>query len=104
MGSLRGATSAEPVEVESRNTNEADWREPCDQCGFPHPGQPCPASRLGDLLANKYRLMSILGVGGMGVVYEARHELFGRRFAMVFAPVTFITAIVVAVVIGQVLL
>ena len=82
MGSLRGATSAEPVEVESRNTNEADWREPCDQCGFPHPGQPCPASRLGDLLANKYRLMSILGVGGMGVVYAARHELVGRRFAI----------------------
>jgi serine/threonine protein kinase len=36
----------------------------------------------GDVFADKYELVRRLGGGGMGVVFEARHKLIGRRFAI----------------------
>ncbi len=44
-----------------------------------------PASHLpalGDVIASKYRLESVLGRGGMGIVFAARHMLTQRRFAL----------------------
>jgi serine/threonine protein kinase len=38
----------------------------------------------GIVLDDKYRLMGALGVGGMGVVYEAVHLLIGRKLAVKF--------------------
>jgi cytochrome c peroxidase len=38
----------------------------------------------GDLLAGKYRVERILGVGGMGVVVAARHEQLDQRVAIKF--------------------
>ena len=42
------------------------------------------ASRVGEVVGGKYRLVRLLGEGGMGAVYEARHDLIGRRFAVKF--------------------
>lgn len=38
--------------------------------------------RLGTTVDGKYKLMSILGVGGMGIVYEAQHLYLGRSVAL----------------------
>ncbi len=38
--------------------------------------------RLGTLVAGRYRLLSILGRGGTGVVFEASHTWTGRRVAV----------------------
>jgi serine/threonine-protein kinase len=40
--------------------------------------------RTGSVLENKYDLIRILGEGGMGKVYEARHRTIGRRVAVKF--------------------
>jgi serine/threonine-protein kinase len=42
------------------------------------------AARLGETVGGKYRVQRYLAAGGMGVVYEARHLLVGRRFAIKF--------------------
>jgi serine/threonine-protein kinase len=38
----------------------------------------------GDLIGNKYRVARLIGDGGMGVVYEARHEVLGTAVALKF--------------------
>lgn len=46
---------------------------------------PCPSTatqRLGTTIDNKYRLRSLIGVGGMGLVYEAEHLFLGREVAV----------------------
>ncbi|HEX4447567.1 MAG TPA: serine/threonine-protein kinase, partial [Polyangiaceae bacterium] len=42
----------------------------------------------GDLVAGKYRVQGVLGVGGMGVVVAARHEQLGQRVAIKFMRAT----------------
>jgi len=37
---------------------------------------------VGHVVGNKYRLLRLLGDGGMGTVYEAQHELLGTRVAI----------------------
>lgn len=62
---------------------EADSEPACGLCGGRHLVGGCPkGSRVGQVLLGKYRLTTVLGQGGMGTVYEARHELVGRRFAI----------------------
>ncbi len=41
-----------------------------------------PLPQPGDLVAAKYRILRIVGEGGMGVVFEALHERLNQRFAL----------------------
>ena len=43
---------------------------------------PPGAPALGTVLAEKYRLDGILGIGGMGAVYRARHTLLNLAVAV----------------------
>ena len=40
--------------------------------------------RIGALVADKYTIVRLIGRGGMGTVYEARHATLSRRFAIKF--------------------
>jgi serine/threonine-protein kinase len=41
-------------------------------------------TRVGQTVCGKYKLVRVLGKGGMGEVYEAQHSVVGRRFAIKF--------------------
>jgi serine/threonine-protein kinase len=42
------------------------------------------APKPGDLISNKYRVLRLIGEGGMGAVYEGRHEVLGAPVALKF--------------------
>ena len=42
------------------------------------------SERIGRTEGGKYRVVRLLGEGGMGAVYEAQHAVVGRRFAIKF--------------------
>jgi predicted ATPase/tRNA A-37 threonylcarbamoyl transferase component Bud32 len=48
------------------------------------PGSPLTASHLapGTLVGARYRVLSVIGSGGMGTVYEAEHIVTGARWAL----------------------
>jgi serine/threonine-protein kinase len=52
------------------------------------PEQPPPPderlARIGEVVGGRYQIVSLLGEGGMGMVYEAKHTFVGRRFAIKF--------------------
>ena len=46
--------------------------------------EPRPDRRIGQLVDGKYFILRRLACGGMGSVYEARHSVVGRHFALKF--------------------
>ncbi|HTU58280.1 MAG TPA: protein kinase, partial [Polyangiales bacterium] len=38
--------------------------------------------KTGDLIAAKYRIEQLIGVGGMGAVFSATHQYTGKRVAL----------------------
>src|SRR5512140_3791806 len=48
------------------------------------PVQPGSPVNVGDILAGKYQVERVLGVGGMGVVVAAKHLSLGERVAIKF--------------------
>jgi serine/threonine-protein kinase len=51
---------------------------------FPHPADALAGVRPGDVLADKYRVERVLGIGGMGVVVAAHHIPLDERVALKF--------------------
>jgi serine/threonine protein kinase len=67
------------------NLSKGDWMG--GETGAAAPlSEPMPPSgvRIGDVLANKYRVEGILGRGGMGVVVVAHHMQLDQRVALKF--------------------
>jgi serine/threonine-protein kinase len=56
----------------------------CQLCGKDHPDhiEVCPSARTGQVLAGKYALGPLLGVGGIAAVYTAMHPVLSREIAV----------------------
>src|SRR5688572_5425725 len=62
-------------------------QSPCPSCDQLHLGdcpEPDPDRRIGQVVDGKYHILRRLACGGMGSVYEARHTVVGRHFALKF--------------------
>ena len=53
----------------------------CQLCGSHHKEDVCPQARTGQIIDN-YAVGTLLGVGGIAAVYNARHLKLGREIAM----------------------
>src|SRR5882724_2497467 len=97
MGPLRPG-SASPRAAGSRSGARTAWRRPASTgtCSWsfwkPRAGaaNPCRVlatnmpPKVGDLVSGKYRLVRVIGDGGMGTVFEAKHEYLGTTVALKF--------------------
>ncbi len=86
---LRCATCNQPVHACARSTSSRTLATPHDlppakyvAAPPPVPAQPTNRSQVGSVIGNSYELISQLGEGGMGAVYEARHIAMPKFYAV----------------------
>jgi serine/threonine protein kinase len=71
---LKGGTGQEETKEASRPVRASEEQAP----------EAWGPTRVGELIGGKYRITRLLAKGGMGVVYEAKHAVVRRRFAVKF--------------------
>lgn len=81
--------------MESRQKGIEDLKKACVACGQEFPGnlEVCPEDgtlltpigkepKIGEIFGDRYEILGIIGDGGMGKVYKARHNLMKRIVAI----------------------
>ena len=81
MAESAAAAERTQIDVERAVRNQL-YGERSELTVAPLARAPVPARRPGELLGGRYRLLSLIGAGGMTNVYCARDELLKRRVAV----------------------
>jgi len=72
----------EPNSLEKKTRIMSNLRQMLESADAKHKGTDISEKKVGTIVSEKYRIESILGKGGMSVVYLARHVVLGKLVAI----------------------